>query len=226
MDNRSPASSFVKKMPVRLGLLWFFIHTTIWISAVKFIPGSSFVPYKDLGSLSTPWIRQFVLPLCLVALFQFVAARKLRLMEISFKEAKPSVKNSLWIWPALMLGAVIYLVSTGLSAGGVSFYAGLVLTCLLVGLTEEMSFRGVLLVLFRESKKKEAFALWLSSILFGLFHLPNILIGGEVSATIRQVFATCVMGMVFYALRRRSGSLVWCILLHAVYDMAVLASVG
>lgn len=111
-------------------------------------------------------------------------------MEISFKEAKPSVKNSLWIRPAWMLGAVIYLVSTGLSPGGVSFYAGLFLTCLLVGSTEKMSFRGVLLVLFRESKKKEAFALWRSSILFGLFHLPNILIGGEVSATIRQVFAT------------------------------------
>jgi membrane protease YdiL (CAAX protease family) len=92
----------------------------------------------------------------------------------------------------------------------------------LVGTTEEVTFRGILLVGGRDVFESERAAVLFSSALFGLFHLPNILIGAGTSETLRQVVSTAVIGTAIYALRRSTGTLVACIALHAVYDFFLI----
>ena len=62
----------------------------------------------------------------------------------------------------------------------------------------------------------------LQRICVGLFHLPNILVGAEVGPTLVQVVQTAVVGVGIYALRRTTGLLLPCMLLHGVYDYLVL----
>ncbi len=91
----------------------------------------------------------------------------------------------------------------------------------MVGTTEELTFRGILQAGGRWlSDERTA---WLvSSALFGLFHLPNAVLGQSLGGSIRQMIGTAVIGSAFSCLRRVSGSLVPCIVLHAAYDWVLI----
>jgi hypothetical protein len=61
-----------------------------------------------------------------------------------------------------------------------------------------------------------------SSALFGLFHLPNTLLGSPLAFELVHVVQTALIGIVFYVLRRLSGRLVLPIAIHAIWDLVVL----
>ena len=65
---------------------------------------------------------------------------------------------------------------------------------------------------------------FLISALFGMSHLINIARGANRAATIGQVFTAFLAGTVFYILRRTTGSLVWAMLLHGLWDFSVFAT--
>jgi membrane protease YdiL (CAAX protease family) len=125
--------------------------------------------------------------------------------------------------PLLLLAAGIgVFANDGLGTASVVFWIGMTPTMLLVGVAEEITFRGILVAGARRTWNREGFALIASSVLFGLFHLPNWLLGQSLSMTIRQVVVTALLGMAFYALRRASGTLLTCIALHAVDDWMII----
>jgi membrane protease YdiL (CAAX protease family) len=86
---------------------------------------------------------------------------------------------------------------------------------------EELAFRGVLLGLLRRITTTMR-AVAVSSALFGLWHVPGVLSGraddastlAVTASVIGTVVATTVAGVVFTALRLRSGSLVAPVLAH------------
>jgi membrane protease YdiL (CAAX protease family) len=206
-------------------LAWFAIHTTVWIAGVRFLPGDDLVPYVRLGEVGTPWVRQFILPLILVLVLQAYAVRRLEWMREVLFETERRGGAAIWIAPGVILAMTVFAASR--IGGGAPWhhYAGIAFTTLLVGTTEEVTFRGVLPVAIRRGGGGERKAFLVSSALFGFFHLPNLLIGGEGSMVLRQVLITAVLGTAFYALRRASGSLLPCIVLHAVYDAMLLSGV-
>jgi membrane protease YdiL (CAAX protease family) len=93
---------------------------------------------------------------------------------------------------------------------------------LLLGLTEEITFRGIQQVGARRVFAREWQAVVFASVLFGLFHTPNIVIGAAVGDALRQTVFTAIIGMAFYSLRRVTGSLIPCIVLHAAYDFFLI----
>ena len=123
----------------------------------------------------------------------------------------------------------MFLLATGNLWGGFALsFRGLplvfsVLSMLLVGYVEEMIFRGLL---FRAllSKDKTAAAIIISSVTFGIGHIVNLLAGQASFETLVQiVFAVgwgFILTMVFY----KCGSLLPCIIAHAVIDASSLFS--
>ena len=93
-----------------------------------------------------------------------------------------------------------------------------VLSMMLVGYVEEMLFRGFL---FRAllSKDKPAVAIVVSALTFGMGHIVNLFAGQATAETVIQiVFAVSwgfILTMVFY----KSGSLIPCIVAHAMIDV-------
>jgi len=89
---------------------------------------------------------------------------------------------------------------------------------LIVGFNEEMVNRGLLIVGLR-SRLGETGVWLVSTAMFAVFHLPNVFYGvGEF--TLFQVCVALGMGSVFYLTRRATGSLVFSMLLHALWDFS------
>lgn len=129
-------------------------------------------------------------------------------------------------WPiiAAVLMAIALLLNLGAtdwaSYDGPFFAASIVL--LLVGFTEELTTRGLLLVGLR-SKLSEVWVWFLTSALFGLMHLINALSGQDLGPTLQQVLFAFGGGTIFYIVRRVTGTLIWAMVLHGLWDFSTFA---
>jgi len=119
-----------------------------------------------------------------------------------------------------LLAVVNLTLTDWASYDGVFFAASLVL--LLVGFTEEMTARGLMLVALR-SRLSEVWVWFLTSAAFGLMHFMNFFLGQDLVPTLQQVGSAFLIGTVFYILRRTTGTLIWAMVLHAVWDFSVFA---
>lgn len=102
-------------------------------------------------------------------------------------------------------------------------------TMLLIGLTEELAFRGLVAGTLLEAFGPGRAGIWkaaaLSGALFGAAHLSNAL-GASLPGVCIQMAVTSVLGMLFAAIYFRSGNLWVTILLHAAMDTVGLIGSG
>lgn len=128
-----------------------------------------------------------------------------------------SAKEYLYFIPMLIL-------MTGNLWGGVALaYDGMaqvyaVLSMLLIGLIEELIFRGLL---FRALLKKDPVpvAITISAVTFGIGHLVNLLAGQGGLESLLQVFFAVAWGYLFTLVFYKSGSLWVCIAVHGMVDV-------
>lgn len=103
-------------------------------------------------------------------------------------------------------------------------------TMFLIGWTEELIFRGVILNLFLErfSKTKRGilWAVILNGVLFGAVHLTNISQGVTVTSAMIQAINGAFLGVIFAAVYVRSGNIWLVIVFHALVDFASLMGSG
>jgi membrane protease YdiL (CAAX protease family) len=95
---------------------------------------------------------------------------------------------------------------------------------LLVGVGEELAYRGIVLNALLQRYSAPA-AVALSSVLFALLHTCNLLAGREPAAVLFQVILTAATGSIFawtYLLTGRNLALV--MLLHGLYDFGLAAA--
>ncbi len=98
------------------------------------------------------------------------------------------------------------------------------LVCLGVGFFEELAFRGCIftVILQRVSgKKADVFlSIVLSSAVFGIVHLVNVLVGASIGAVILQVGYSFLIGAMCSVVLVKTGNIWYCVVLHAVYNFA------
>lgn len=212
------------KPTLALLLGFFVVHVVVWIGLILLVPGDDGVDYVDLGVLGTPWVRQFIIPLLVVLALQIVFISRMGWWKSVLSEPSRTSKKWLIVVPVIVLVVgLLKFASEGLATGaGANYLIGCLVTMVLVGTTEELNFRGIQQVGARRIFTREWQAVVFASVLFGLFHTPNILIGSEVGPAIAQTFLTAIIGLAFYCLRRVSGSLIPCIILHALYDFMLI----
>ena len=101
-------------------------------------------------------------------------------------------------------------------AGAALWYA--IGSMALVGFVEEMIFRGFL---FRALLKKDGprIAIIVSAVTFGIGHIVNLLAGMAIVKNLLTVVFAIAWGFVFTMVYYKSGSLLLCILVHAVVDV-------
>ena len=118
---------------------------------------------------------------------------------------------------------MILLATGNIWDGFQRHYAGADLCCAigsmaLVGFVEEMIFRGFL---FRALLKKDGpkVAVIVSAVTFGIGHIVNLLAGMATAKNLMMVVFAIAWGFVFTMVYYKSGSLLLCILVHAVVDV-------
>jgi membrane protease YdiL (CAAX protease family) len=195
----------------------------LYLVVVVAIQATSGVPYTEWGDSAGNLWRGAVISLVVGAVVLALVTSLLGWWRPALRERRTTRARWTIIAPALLLVAMIgNLAQTDWSAVGTDFVLAALALGVFVGFNEELTSRGLLLVGLRGSTREIWVAL-VSSLLFGMMHGVNIFLGQSLGATIPQVGQAFLMGLIFYILRRVTGSLLWAMVLHGAWDFSVFA---
>lgn len=201
-----------------------WLGLAIWAAyvVIVFIVGKlSGVPYTEMGRDGGTLFLGAGLMLIVGAIFLAITASLLGWWRPALFDRKHSARWPIFV-PALMAVAMlINLASTDWGSYDVGFFAASIVL-LLVGFTEEMATRGLLLVGLR-SRLGEGWVWFITSAAFALMHLTNALSGQDLLSTLQQVGMAFLGGTIFYILRRTTGTLIWAMVLHGLWDFSTFA---
>ncbi len=205
------------KRPAPRAAAFFIYLTASCVCAV--LPFSSWLSAPDGGLLQEALVRSLA-ALALFAAFPWFVGR-----------LPPAPRPTALTWVALALCLLVALNNfplVGALAGQGTLTAPahtvalFALGCLATAAFEEYLFRGLLLsALARHFVGRRYGALWavvLSSLCFGAFHLSNLLAGQDVGATLLQVGYATLIGAACACLTLLFGRLAPALLLHALYN--------
>lgn len=194
---------FYETKPVLFAVLWIVIYVVLMAP----LRGS----YGD-GSL------QMLLGLVAISAVMLSVIRLLGIeKELGMTRWLQNGKKLLWLLP-------MWVLSTGNLWGGVGLrYDAVttvmaVLSFLLVGVAEEIVFRGFLFNGMRRTGSLTV-AVVVSAITFGMGHIVNLLTGHATMETLVQVLFAIAWGFLFTFAYLKSGSLLPCIAIHGLIDV-------
>ncbi len=127
-------------------------------------------------------------------------------------------KGLLWLLP-------MWVLSTGNLWDGFALrYTGMelvmaVLSFLLIGVAEEIVFRGFLFTGMRKTGRLSV-AIVVSAVTFGMGHIVNLLTGQATFDTLLQMVFAVAWGFLLTFAYLKGGSLLPCILIHGIIDAA------
>jgi membrane protease YdiL (CAAX protease family) len=128
-----------------------------------------------------------------------------------------------WIFPVIMVLSIIVVTSySALSNASPVMILSLLVSVLLVGIGEELMFRGIVLNTMRNVKciTELRAALW-TALIFGGAHMSNVFTEGIF--VFAQIAIVSVSGIFFYIVLRVSGTILVPILLHAAWDFSLFS---
>lgn len=201
-----------------LGILAYLIYLTV-IFGVWIING---IDYNHIGDSEGTLLKWYVLPLVAGTIVISIIVTIYGWWKPSLFETRKRLPGWVWVLPGAMAAAAILNLSGLEGSKTALMWVYLVVGSLLVGFNEELVTRGQLIVALR-SRFGELGVWFFSTLLFALLHLPNTLFGtGPIG--ILQVLFTFLMGSTFYLLRRVSGTLIFAMLLHALWDFSTFSA--
>lgn len=189
-------------------LVVYALWMVITLLGAKLLLGGEQVPLDEMVKNGIGW--QFVAAVAF--LVGVIYARKWD--DLGFTRPH-AVVRVMW-FPVLWLG----LISTVMFVVGlppVMMIAFIVLNTALVGISEEVMFRGVL---FRAllTRYRVWTAIIVSSILFGAVHILNVFNTGDLGGALMQSLPAGMSGILFVAIVIRTGSIWPAIIYHAAWD--------
>lgn len=174
-------------------------------------------------SLGMPKLLTVLFGLALaVLLYQFI--RKNGLLEyFGLCPVQGSYAGYGYFLPLILISSVNFWNGITVNCGIVEA-ALYILSMCLVGFLEEVIFRGFL---FRGmSRSHVASAIIVSSLTFGVGHIVNLLLGEPLFDTLLQLIYASAIGFCYTAVFYASGSILPCILSHAVVNSTSIFAVA
>lgn len=218
------------KYPVWVSL--FLMLLMPLLSGLIAIPAYFFPQLREINF----YLLQLVAELVLLA-GMLVMARLLG-MGYTFRPSRQSFRSKLL--PCLPLLLIYTLSLFGSAAAAeiwtleplpVSEILYFLLCMLVVGLTEELIFRGLITRMIYEKYGRTSVGVWFSvlfsSLLFGVIHISNA-VNGEIAlqGVLIQVVAAICLGICLSAIYLRTGSYWTVALLHGYMDFCALFTSG
>lgn len=222
-----PFSTLGRKAPlgVALGLLgimvaWFVVPLVLR-GPIDLTGGSGTIDMSDLRPfIITEGILVLGL-LLIVALLRWGAATGL-----TGPVDRAGLRLAGWIVLPVTAIVALFWASFVVMADGrplATSLQSIALLSVLIGLFEELLFRGVLLHGLR-SRMTAGWAVVVSGVLFGLFHAVNAVIGQDLLLTAIQIAGATGLGLFFGAITVLARSLWPAIALHALWDAFALSA--
>lgn len=205
----------------KIGIVVFVLYVVLFTGL--FLVGG--VDYDDVAASTGNVIRAVVIPVWAGVLVLLAIVGYLRWWRPVYRDEDRSPRWTLAIPVIFAIAIVAGLASADWSGRDTSFYVWLAFGTLGVGIAEETLARGILLTGLRGGMGEVGAWFW-SSLLFGVLHGANIVLGQDVGPTIQQIVFAFLFGSVLYACRRSTGLLLTGIVLHALWDFSTFVEEG
>lgn len=187
----------------------------VWMSITmgpQLVGGQDSRPLLDIVGHGVNWGIAAAAAVMLAVVFLF------RWHDVGLAAPKPA-RSLLLMWFPLAYVAVFFVMAASEGMPSASVIGFLLLNTLLVGISEELMFRGVL---FRALHT--ALRIWpailLTSLAFGGVHLLNVFITGDLAGAAVQALNAGLSSLVFFAILLRTGSIIPAIIYHILWDFA------
>ena len=193
---------FYETKPVLFAVLWIVIYVVLMAPLRGSYGDDSLQMLLGLVAVSA----------ALLAVIRLLGIEK----ELGMTRWLQNGKALLWLLP-------MWVLSTGNLWGGVSLqYDGITtvmaaLSFLLVGVAEEIVFRGFLFNGMRKSGSLTV-AVIVSAVTFGMGHIVNLLTGHATGETLVQIVFAVAWGFLLTFAYLKGGSLLPCIVIHGLID--------
>ena len=193
---------FYETKPVLFAILWIVVYVVLIAPLRGRFGDGSLQMLLGLVAISA----------ALLAVIRLLGIQK----ELGMTRWLQNGRALLWLLP-------MWALSTGNLWGGVSLrYDAItsvmaVLSFLLVGVVEEIIFRGFLFNGMRKTGRLTV-AIVVSAITFGMGHIVNLLTGHATAETLVQMIFAVAWGFLFTFAYLKGGSLLPCIAIHGLID--------
>ncbi|MFK3731472.1 lysostaphin resistance A-like protein [Streptomyces sp. NPDC088090] len=211
----------------RLTWPWFLVVTVAYLAIIQ---GAGILVGVDTSGAKGDFptteavLRDGLIPVALSVLFGAAVVTRLGWWGDVLHYRAP-VRRWVWCVPISMLAAALLAVNYGhLAAQPLSLGLSLLAMTLLVGIGEELMFRGIGVQVFKKAGLGEGkVALW-SSLIFGAAHLSNALSDG--GQAIGQAVIVSTSGFFLYLCLRAGGTVLLPMLVHGLWDFGLLSSMA
>jgi membrane protease YdiL (CAAX protease family) len=207
---------------IRNSLIVFVLYLIIIFITQK----ASGVSYTDITDSSENLLKFVVVPVAVASAFLTVFAVWSGWWKDVFRD-KYKISGHNWMYLLVVfaiLGTILNITTGEIGSLDTTFILYAAIGTALVGYSEELMTRGLLVRGARGSGLTEVKIFFLTSILFGVMHSLNIFNGQDIKTTLTQIFLASLAGAVYYAIFRKTGFLWVTMVLHAMWDFALLTN--
>jgi len=199
-------------------LLIALIVLVIWLAIYRIV---GHMKLDGVASMTDVLSAGIYLPVVVAILFLFATVSIFKWDDVGLNapfEARSLIALWLPLVFVILIVTAVFIIGTPPRTAMVF----ILVNTFLIGLSEELMFRGVL---FQGLRSK--LSIWpsiiLTSLLFGSIHLLNALWLGNIKIALLQALAAACMGMLLMAIRIRTKSLDPAILFHAAWDFGLVS---
>ena len=189
------------------------VLATVTVLLFYFAQGAAVV-MGQLEGLKAITAQAAIIWSCALVAIAFFLVKDHSLRGLGFQKPVSGMATRFLYYVPLIIVALAAFASGIMSDDSGLFIPNLIFT-LGIGLTEELYFRGIICNMWKE---KETKAIIISSVLFGMSHLLNVMGGAGLAETLLQMAFAFTYGVVMAFVILRTKSIWPCILLHAFHD--------
>lgn len=181
------------------------------------------IDYATIGDTTPNIQRGIVVPIGVGAVLLAIATTVLGAWDdVLFDDGRTGPTWALVVPVLFGLIAIINIASLDYRSPNASALPWLALGTLLVGFSEEVVTRGLLVVGLRDAGWSPVTVYLVSTALFALLHGMNVLFGQSAQLTLVQIVMAFIAGTALYITRLTTGTLLVGIVLHAMWDFGTL----
>lgn len=169
-------------------------------------------------------ILWFEVPMTMLAIGVY-----LKYFRSSLKRYQPATPNKIILlgFAAMLINMVImgflFLTKVNFTGKDMSVFFGILFATMLVGISEELVFRGIVLPAYLENGSKIK-AIVVSSFLFAIFHVTNLSGGIEITSLLIQLVNAMLLGTTFAFIAIEIGKVWPLMIFHFLYDFFLISS--
>jgi uncharacterized protein len=146
----------------------------------------------------------------------YVGKKKIYLKEVGLRKMElGSIGKTLFFIPIILCELPLILV--GVDFKGFIYVSVLIFFTLMVGISEELYFRGIILRLLKENFSAKQ-TIVISALVFGIGHFASVLTGTSIVEVLLQIINAIVFGILAAEIAMLTKSLFPVIIWHFLFD--------